>query len=329
MKVIIPMAGLGSRMRPHTFSQPKPLLNVAGKPMLDYLIDRLEMLHPEEYIFIVGYLGEQIQDYITATYDFKARFVVQDELVGQAHAIYLAREYLGGPVITLFSDTLFEGDLSIINSTDADAIAFTMEVDDPRRFGVVELDNSGYVRRFIEKPDSLENKTAVIGLYYIHDSLAMLRAIEKQMARKQMTRGEFFLTDSFQIMVEEGARFVTQTVDMWLDTGKTEAVLEANRRLLESGRDNSEKLAVPPGVAILPPVNIHPSAVLERSVIGPHVTIGEGCEIRNSSIRNSIIDAGAQVKNLVLADSLVGRNTLSHGGCHILNIGEQSSIDLS
>ncbi len=226
MKVVIPMAGLGTRMRPHTFSRPKPLINVAGQPMLKYLIDAFEGLDVDEYIFIVGYLGEQIEAFIRKNYDFKARFVVQEELIGQAHAIYLARDYLEGPSMVLFADTLFETDLSVIKTTGADAIAFVKEVEDPRRFGVVSLDGDGCVTRFVEKPDSMDNKNVVIGLYYIRDSEAMIRAIEIQMQRNQMTKGEFFLADAFQVMIEQGAVFRTQNVDVWLDCGKPETVLE-------------------------------------------------------------------------------------------------------
>ena len=161
MKVIIPMAGYGSRMRPHTHSRPKPLINIAGRPMLDHLLAALEGLEIEQYIFIVGYLGEQIEDYVQAQYDVDAVFVTQDELIGQAHAVYLAREYLEGPAILVFSDTLFQADLDIINSSDVDAVAFVKEVEDPRRFGVVELDQDGFVTRFIE---SVSMPVQAIGL---------------------------------------------------------------------------------------------------------------------------------------------------------------------
>jgi glucose-1-phosphate thymidylyltransferase len=328
MKVIIPMAGLGARMRPHTFSRPKPLINVAGQPFLKHLIDKLETLDPDEYIFIVGYLGDQIERYIREHYDFKAHFVVQEELVGQSHAIYLAREHLDGPAIVMFADTLFEADLSVASTTDADAIAFVKQVDDPRRFGVIELDSAGRVTRFIEKPESTDNKNVVIGLYYVQDSRWMIRAIETQMAQKAMTKGEFYLTDTFQIMVNEGAVFRTQGVSVWLDIGKPETTLETNRYLLEHGFDNSAQVKQE-GVTIIPPVNIHPDARFEHAVIGPHAVIGAGCRIRYSIIKDSIVDDGAQIDRMILDNSLIGRSAQVKGRYFTLNVGETSTVDFT
>ena len=325
MKIVIPMAGYGKRLRPHTYSRPKPLINVAGKPMLDHVLDSLDGLDIEEYIFIVGYLGDQIEDYVTENYDVKASFVAQEELIGQAHAIHLAREYLTGPAIVLFADTLFKADASVINDTDADAIAFVREVEDPRRFGVVTLDGEGRVTRFVEKPDSLDNKQAVIGLYYIRDSEHMISAIETQMARKQMTKGEFYIADAFQVMIDEGAVFRTQGVDVWLDCGKPETVLETNRYLLENGFDNSANIKRE-GVAIVPPIYIHPDAVVVRSIIGPYATISSGCEIVDSIIRNSIIEPGAKVSESLLEQSLVGCDTLVSGRYNKLIVGDSAFV---
>ncbi len=326
MKVVIPMAGYGKRLRPHTFSRPKPLLNVAGQPMLKHLLDSLKGLEIDEYIFIVGYLGEQIEEYVRGQFDFKATFVVQEQLIGQAHAVYLARQYLHGPLLILFADTLFEANLSIIHTTEADAIAFVKQVEDPRRFGVVVLDGNARVTRFIEKPDSTENKNAVIGLYYIRDSQAMLHAIEKQMALKQMTKGEFFLADAFQLMIDEGATFRTGEVDVWLDCGKPETVLETNRYLLEHGHDNSAQVARP-GVTVIPPVYIHPEARLENAIVGPYAAVAAGCDIRYSIIRNSIVDEGANVHNFILDQSLIGRDARVIGRYYSLNVGDASSVD--
>jgi glucose-1-phosphate thymidylyltransferase len=328
MKVVIPMAGYGKRLRPHTYSRPKPLINVAGQPMLKHLLDPLGELEIEEYIFIVGYLGEQIEEYISANYGFKASFVIQEELIGQAHAVYLAREHLNGPAIVLFADTLFETDLSVINTTDADAVAFVKEVEDPRRFGVVEVDAGGHVTRFIEKPDSVENKQVVIGLYYIRDSQHMIRAIETQMARKHMTKGEFFLADAFQIMIEEGAAFRTQNVEVWLDCGKPETVLGTNRYLLDNGFDNSHTVRVE-GVTVIPPAHVDPDARLENAIIGPYATISAGCHVSSSIIRDSIIDRGARVSDALLMQSLVGRNAHVSGRYCVINVGDESSVDFS
>jgi glucose-1-phosphate thymidylyltransferase len=330
MKVIIPMAGLGTRMRPHTFSRPKPLINIAGQPMLKHLIDSIVELNADEYIFIVGYLGEQIEAFITENYDFKAQFVEQKELIGQAHAIYLARDYLNGPVVILFSDTLFETDLSVIHRTNADAVAFVKEVEDPSDYGVVVCNENGRVTRFIEKPegDDMVYRDAVIGLYYVKDAQSMLRAIEKQMDRKQMTNGEFFLADAFQIMIDGGAIFKTQNVDVWLDCGKPETVLSTNRYLLGNGHDNSAEIQQS-GVTIIPPVNIHPSAKLEHAIIGPDAAVGANCEVSYSIIKDSIINAGAHVRNILLDNSLIGENATVAGAYHKLNVGDKSTVDFS
>lgn len=328
MKVIIPMAGYGTRMRPHTYSRPKPLFSVAGYPMLRHLLYTLDGIEIDEYIFIVGYLGDQIEAWINENCDFKATFVVQDELIGQAHAIYLAREHLNGPCIILFSDTLFEAEVAAINETEADALIFVQEVDDPRRFGVVKLNDEGRVTQFIEKPDSMELRDAVIGLYYIRDSQWMIRAIETQMARNEMTKGEFYLADAFQIMIEEGADFRIEEVDVWLDTGKPETVLETNRWLLDNGHDNSLE-AAQEGVTIIPPVYVHPEAAIRHAVIGPYASIGKGCHVENSIIVNSIIDDGAAVNNVMLEESLIGRDAHVEGRYVTLNVGDSSSVNFT
>lgn len=325
MKAVIPMAGYGKRLRPHTFSRPKPLINVAGEPMLKHVLDSLGSLPIEEYIFIVGYLGEQIEEYVRANYKVKSTFVEQKEMIGQAHAIHLTKEHLTGPVIVLFADTLFDADLSAINITDADAMIFVHQVEDPRRFGVVVQDSEGKVTQFIEKPSSMENRNAVIGLYYIRDAARLLDAIEKQLARKVMTKDEYFIADAFQIMIEDGAVFRTQSVKTWLDCGKPETVLETNRYLLDHGHDNSSKVKQD-GFIVVPPVFIHPTAVITNSIIGPHTTVGAGCHISESLIRNSIVDAGADVKLSLLEQSLIGRDASVAGRVRVLNVGDESSI---
>lgn len=326
MQIIIPMAGYGKRLRPQTFSRPKPLINVAGEPMLKFILDALAQVKIDEYIFVVGHLGDQIEEYIRKNTDINARFVTQDEMVGQSHAVYLARDYIDGPGMILFADTLFEADLSVIEKTDADGIAFIKDVKDPRRFGVVELDDTGRVSRFVEKPTSMDNKQAVIGFYYIRDTAAMLKAIEKQIAEQQMTKGEYFLTDTFQIMVDNGATFRTHGVDVWLDCGKPETVLETNRYLLEHGHDTSAAL-IQKNVAVIPPVYVHPSAKLENAVIGPHATISANCIISHSIITDSVIDVGAEVTNTLLNGSLVGRDAKVSGHFQTLNIDDESTIE--
>lgn len=328
MQVIIPMAGYGKRLRPHTFSRPKPMLKVAGQPMLQLLLDSLQSIDIDEYIMIVGYLGEQIEEYVRANVKTKATFVTQHELIGQSHAVHLAQEHLSGPCLLVFADTLFEADLGAAIRTDADGVAFVKQIDDPRRFGVVELDKMDRVTRFVEKPTSMDNKNVVIGLYYLKESQRMLQAIEKQMEAARMLKGEYFLTDAFQLMVDDGADFRTAPVRTWLDCGKPETMLETNRYLLEHGHDNSAAVSAP-GVAIIPPVNVAPTARLARSVIGPHAVIGANCTVEDSIIRDSIVDDGARVTGALLEHSLVGCQAVLAGRFQAVNVTDESSITLT
>jgi glucose-1-phosphate thymidylyltransferase len=327
MKVIIPLAGFGTRLRPHTYTKPKPLINVAGKPVLGHLLDKIANLDISEYIFIVGYLGEQVEDYVNREYKLNAKFVEQKELSGQAHAIWLAREYLDDePVFILFVDTLFEADLTVLQKTDADAVIFVKEVEDPRSFGVVTLDNQGYITSFVEKPDTMENRLAVVGLYYFKSGKALIGAIQQQMDEGQKKGNEYFLANAMDIMVKSGCKFRVEQVSVWLDCGNPKTVLETNRYLLQNSRDNSAELGERPGVIIIPPVNIHPTATLSHSVIGPNVTIGANCTIESCILRDTIVDEGATCKDTLLDQSLVGRNANVEGRYRSVNVGDSSAI---
>src|SRR5512135_1092695 len=312
MKVIIPLAGLGTRLRPHTYTKPKPLINVAGKPMLAHILDKFRGMEVEEFIFIVGYLGDQIEKYVSQQYGFKARYVTQAEMLGQAHALWLCRDYVDGPVFMVFGDTYFEADLSDIKADPLDSIAYVQEVKDPRRFGVAVLGPDGHVLKFVEKPSTLENRLAVIGMYYFTDGPALMRACGDLMEKRIQTKGEYFLTDAINLMIPKGQHFITRTAKEWRDTGKPETVLDTNRYLLENGNDNSAQYECATCV-IVPPVNIHSSAVIEESVIGPYVTIGSDCKITRSIIRNSIIDAGAEIIETIMDQSLVGKEAVVRG----------------
>lgn len=328
MKVIIPLAGFGKRLRPHTYSRPKPLLNVAGKAVLGHVLDKLQGLEIEEIIFIVGYLGEQIQEYVTANYDFPARYVEQKELLGQAHAIWLAREYVQGDVLILFVDTIFEADLAALRGLSSDGVIYCKQVDDPRRFGVVTLDGEGFITRFVEKPEEFVSNLAVIGLYYLKDGPGLLSAIDELIARGIQTKGEYFLADALQILVDRGQRFNAWTVEVWEDCGTPAAVLHTNRYLLEHGQGNAAQVQTVNSV-IIPPVHIAPTAKVENSVIGPYVTIGEGAEVRCSIVRDSIIDAGATIEDAMLDQSLVGKDAVVRDRFRRFNVGDSSAVDFS
>lgn len=328
MKLIIPMAGFGSRMRPHTWSKPKPLINVAGKPFLGHLLDRFAPLDIEELVIIYGWLGDQIQAYLHDAYPhLNVQCVEQTELKGQSHALWLAREYLDGDGIIIFVDTFFAADLGVLAAPQGDGIAFIKEVEDPRRFGVVELDDDGYVTRFIEKPTSKDNKKVVIGFYWVHNLQWMIRCIEEQMAAGKTFKGEFFLTDTFQVMIQQGAKFRTHAVDVWQDTGKPETTLQTNRYLLDDGCDNSAQLDLARGI-VIPPVYVGRDVVVENAVVGPYANIVSGAVIRNAVVRDSIIDAGAVIEDVVLEGSLIGERAHVKGQPTRLNIGHSATAGL-
>jgi glucose-1-phosphate thymidylyltransferase len=331
MKVIIPLAGFGKRMRPHTWSKPKPLVNVAGKPVLGHILDKLADLDVDvdELIFIVGWLGEQIQEYYQSSdYPYPACYVEQRELLGQAHAIWLAREHLGGPVLIIFVDTIFEADLSGLETSGLDGVLYVKEVEDPRRFGVAVVGDDGLVTSLVEKPDSFENRLAVVGVYYVRDSAALIRAIEELMERNLQTKGEFYLADAYTVMIERGARFGVRPVSVWEDCGTPKDVLQTNRYLLEHGRDNGQQV-VASGSVIIPPVYIAPSAQVEHSLIGPYVTIAENSVVRRSIIRDSIIDEEAYIVDTMLDRSLIGKDAVVRGRYRVLNVGDSSRVDFA
>jgi glucose-1-phosphate thymidylyltransferase len=325
IKVIVPLAGLGKRMRPHTWSKPKPLINVAGKPILGHVLDKLLPLDVEEVTFIVGWLGDQIKEYVEANYHFKAHYVMQQELKGQAHAIYLAREHVKGKCLIIFVDTLFEADLSRLEEHTEDAVLYVQEVPDPRRFGVV-VEEGGRIVRLIEKPSGFEHRKAIIGLYYVRQGEMLIDAIEYLLAHDLQTKGEYYLADAFQVMIDRGARFGSDTVSVWEDCGEPETLLHTNRYLLDHG--HAQEIEVRASL-VVPPVYIAKTAIIENAIVGPYVTVCDHVHIKDAIVRDAIIEAGSTLENVALEHSLIGRHATVKGALSRLNIGDDGLIDLT
>jgi len=330
LKIIIPMAGFGSRLRPHTWSRPKQLISIAGKCVLDHLLAMFETLpDPEniELIFIVGYLGNKIETYMARHHpDAQVRFIVQDEMRGQSHAIHLAKDYLTGPMLMVFADTLIETNLSFLADERADAVAWVKPVPDPRRFGVTKIGENDWVTRLIEKPKEVHNNLALVGFYYFKQSEDLIAAIEAQFEQDHQLQGEFYLADAINIMIERGLRMRTERVTIWLDAGTPEAVLETNRYLLDNG--HASEPADKSGNTIIQPVFVHPDAKIEASVIGPYTSIGAGCTIKHSIIQDTILEDNAQAENIILKGSLIGKNTRVSDSASSLNLGDNSDLQL-
>jgi glucose-1-phosphate thymidylyltransferase len=338
LKIIIPMAGWGTRMRPHTWSKPKPLISVAGKTSLDHLLDTFDSLPVSlqvEYVFIVSpFIGElQIPAFMQANYPhLKVHYVVQSVMRGQSDALFLARQHLQGPMLMVYSDTLIEADFSSIPDPSLDGIAWVKSVPDPRRFGVAEMSAGNTIQRLIEKPESMDNHLALVGCYYFQSGEALVEAIQEQFRRDIQLKGEYFLVDAINLLIEKKARMRVQPVSTWLDTGTISATLETNRYLLEHGRENSAS-QFGPDVEIIRPVFIHPTARVTASRIGPHVSIGPDCSINDSRIEDSILEEGVTVQAAAINHSLIGRQVSiqgrgSQGEPASLNLGDNCNVQL-
>lgn len=332
MKVIILLAGYGTRLRPHTWSRPKPILRVAGNTVVGHVLDRLSDLTTEEVIFVVGYKGDQIEAWIRENYPhLDTHFVIQEEALGQAHAVWLCRDYMDDEdILVAFGDGIIEADYTALADPATDGVFLVKEVEDPRRFGVSVLDEHGYIREFIEKPPTTEHKLAMVGVYWFRSGRYLARAVDNVISSDRKTLGEYFMADAYQIMLEQGAKLRTMRAQQWADAGTPEAILSANRRLLAAGYGSEDALerGFADGFAVAPPVYIHPLADIEASVIGPYASVEANVKIRNAIVRNSIIDPGAQIRDCVLENALVGEDAEVIGQGKSLFVGDNSSVDL-
>ena len=338
LKIVIPTAGWATRMRPQTWSKPKPLVSVAGKTAMDHLLDTFRSLpNPEKAEYVIIYspgLGEtQIPPFMREHYpQFKIDYVLQPVMKGQSDALWLARQHLSGPMIVCFSDTLIETDFSFLADETADGVAWVKPVPDPRRFGVAVLDPGGWITRLIEKPQSIDNNMVVVGCYYFRNAESLLKAIEIQMESGATLKNEFFLTDAINIMIESGVKVRTQQVDVWLDTGTIDATLDTNRYMLEHGKGSTDTIKRE-NVKIIAPVFIHETAEISDAVIGPYASIGAGCKISKARVEDSILEPEVTVENAALKHSFIGRQAQVRGRSVgdpplFLNIGDNSSISV-
>jgi len=321
LRVIIPVAGIGSRLRPHTHTVPKPLIPVAGKPVLGHVIDPILELEPEEFTFVIGHMGDQIADYVRDKYNVKSSFVEQTDLLGLGYAVYLAlRDSDNTPVLIALGDTIARTNFSEFISGGGNIIALS-EVENPDRFGVALVEGDK-ITAFEEKQENAISNLALIGLYYFEEPEMLKKQLEKLIRSGKKTSGEIQLTDALEFMIRDGVKFRPFLVNGWYDCGERVSMLETNRSLLSE----SSEVADYPGSVIIPPVYISPSAIIEESVIGPFVSISDNAKIHRSVIRDSIICDGAAVEFCLLDSSLIGEQAVVRGTYCRLNVGDSSEF---
>jgi glucose-1-phosphate thymidylyltransferase len=303
VKAIIPVGGLGTRLRPHTLTTPKVLLHVAGKPILAHVLDELIAAGIGEVVLVTGYLGEQIQEWVRANYDIPSAFVEQREPLGNGHAVYVARHHLdGAPVLVLFGDTIIRTHLPELLAR-SESSACVKEVPDPRRFGVAEVDAGGYITRLVEKPEHPASNLALVGCYLIRRSAALADALVRMVQEERQVRGEYWLADAMQLMIDAGERLRTFPINHWYDCGTVEALLVANRELLDLSPPAAPTI---PGVVVHEPVAVDPAARISDSVIGPHASVGAGAVIRGAVVRDAIVHPGALIDRAVVSGAVIG-----------------------
>jgi len=323
LRAIIPVAGLGSRLKPHTYSTPKVLINVGGRPILGHILEKL--LEEEVYkaTFVIGHLGDMIVDYVTTKYpDIKAEFVEQHEMEGLGHAIYTAIPTITeNEIFIILGDTIFDVNLKDVFKQKETTLG-VKAVADPRRFGVAVVEN-GFITKLVEKPQAPISNLALVGLYYISNSETLIKSLNSLIEKDVRTKGEFQLTDALQLMIEDGEKIKTFPVEGWYDCGKPETLLSTNKYLLDK-KSVSKKFD---SVIINHPVFIPEDAQIRNSVIGPYTTVDSGCKIDDCIIKNSILGSNVQLSKALLKNSIIGSNAVIRGEFKRLNSGDSSEID--
>ncbi len=325
MKAILPVAGVGSRLRPHTYTLPKALINVAGKPIVGHILDSLEQVDVDEVVLIIGYMGEKIVDYVQKNHSVSVSFVEQKERKGLGHAIYLAKNAISRdePLLIILGDTIVEADLKGLISTGYTTLG-VKEVPNPRDFGVVEMED-GFIKRLVEKPEVPPSHLAIVGLYYIKNAGFLFDSLDEIIAKDIKVKGEYQLTDGLQLMLDRGEKMMPFSIDRWHDCGNPQTLLMANKMILDSTGGYAPQLE---GSIIIPPVYISPSSEVKSSIIGPYASVADGAVIEESIVRSSIVNEGAVVKDVLLADSLIGEYAEVKGDFYRLNIGDSSEMKI-
>jgi glucose-1-phosphate thymidylyltransferase len=329
MKAIIPVAGAGTKLRPHTYTQPKALIPLAGKTILSIIVDQLKEAGISEFIFIIGYLGDKIKDYVNERYPgLNTHFVNQNERQGIGHAIRLTREIVGDDeVFIVLGDTICEYDIVDVLKRPHSGLGIK-RVDDPRDFGVAEIGEDNFISRVVEKPQIPKSNMALVGIYRIKESQLLFDCLDENFRNNIKSRGEFSITDAIEMMIAKGARFQSFKVQNWFNCGKKETLLQSNATLLKKFGGIISREHHFENTIIIPPVSIAAGCDIKNSIIGPNVTIGEKTNISYSVIRDSIIGSFADLSDIVLTSSLIGSDTEVKGESRSLNIGDNTEIDL-
>ena len=329
MKAIIPLAGKGTRLRPHTHLTPKPLVKVGGRPVMSYILDDLVELGVLEVVFVVGYLGDVIRAYIEREYPMiRGHYVVQEVQDGTAGAVKLAEPWADEDLLILFVDTIFDADLGMVKKLGPEyaGVIWAKEVEDYQRFGVILTDAGGAMTRIIEKPKEPISKLANIGLYYIRDFDLLFEGIHHVLENPPGASGEYFLTDAFQYMVDQGAKLLVAPVAGWYDCGKPDTLLETNLHLLKNGRGGVDPTASVVGAEIVEPVRIEEGVEIRGGRIGPNVTIGRGSRVLASVLRDVIVGDGTTLEKVELHDSLVGSAAVVRGIKGQVSLADHSEV---
>ncbi len=329
MKAIIPVAGAGTKLRPHTYTQPKALIPIAGKTVLSIIVEQLHEAGIQDFVFIVGYLGDKIQDYVKQTFPhIQSSFVNQGERQGLGHAVMLTKEMIAGDeVMIVLGDTICEYDIKQVIQSPGSMLG-VKKVDDPRSFGVAEVEDDGRISKVVEKPQIPKSNMALVGIYKIKESNMMFDCLEINFRGGVKNRDEYSLTDALECMIEKGAKFQSFKVLNWFDCGNKESLLESNSTLLKKFGTSISPDHRFENVIVVEPVSIGKNCEIKNSIIGPNVAVGDNTVINSSIIKESIIGSYANLFDIVLEESLIGSDTEVKGETRSLNIGDNTEIDL-